>query len=157
MAWTAPVIHSVGDVLTASDWNISSNDLTYLRARTLGQTSTTSSTANTTTSVTWLTQAFTADGVQRVRISGCGWVSGTAIGDLVALNLVLDGTTVQVGQAYIAAAGGSGQVSLTPWCELVPSSGSHTATLVISTGSGTVTGVAGATHPAYLLIEDIGT
>ena len=30
MAWTTPVIHAVGDVLTASDWNISSNDLIYL-------------------------------------------------------------------------------------------------------------------------------
>ena len=30
MAWTTPVIHSVGDVLTASDWNISSNDLSFL-------------------------------------------------------------------------------------------------------------------------------
>ena len=30
MAWATPIIHSVGDILTASDWNISSNDLSFL-------------------------------------------------------------------------------------------------------------------------------
>lgn len=30
MSWSAPVIHSTGDVVTASDWNIDSNDLTFL-------------------------------------------------------------------------------------------------------------------------------
>ena len=30
MAWVTPIIHSVGDILTASDWNISSGDLAFL-------------------------------------------------------------------------------------------------------------------------------
>ena len=30
MAWVTPVIHAVGDILTASDWNIGSNDQTFL-------------------------------------------------------------------------------------------------------------------------------
>ena len=30
MAWTTPVTHAVGDILTASDWNIDTNDLLTL-------------------------------------------------------------------------------------------------------------------------------
>lgn len=30
MAWATPVIHAVSDILTASDWNIGSNDLSFL-------------------------------------------------------------------------------------------------------------------------------
>lgn len=32
MSWATPILHSVGDVLTASDWNLTSNDLSYLYA-----------------------------------------------------------------------------------------------------------------------------
>lgn len=35
--WTTPPLHAVGDVLTASDWNIASNDLTFLYNRTQGE------------------------------------------------------------------------------------------------------------------------
>lgn len=34
MAWSAPIIHAVGDILSASDWNISSNDLSFLASTT---------------------------------------------------------------------------------------------------------------------------
>lgn len=30
ISWSTPVLHVTGDVLTASDWNIGSNDLTWL-------------------------------------------------------------------------------------------------------------------------------
>lgn len=30
MSWVTPILHSVGDVLSAGDWNIGSNDLTFL-------------------------------------------------------------------------------------------------------------------------------
>lgn len=33
MAWSTPIIHATGDIVTASDWNVSSNDLSYLYQR----------------------------------------------------------------------------------------------------------------------------
>jgi hypothetical protein len=30
VAWSTPVIHATGDVVSASDWNVGSNDLSYL-------------------------------------------------------------------------------------------------------------------------------
>lgn len=47
MAWSAPIIHAVGDVLTASDWNITSNDVSFL-ASTIGATVATSQTTTST-------------------------------------------------------------------------------------------------------------
>lgn len=36
MSWATPILHAVGDVLSSSDWNITSNDLTFLYNRTQG-------------------------------------------------------------------------------------------------------------------------
>lgn len=54
MPWTTPPTHNVGEPLTASDWNIAANDLTYLynfmNAGTGGTTGTIVATSETTTS-----------------------------------------------------------------------------------------------------------
>lgn len=49
MSWGTPIIHSVGDVLTAADWNTSSNDLSFLA----GTASANILTVETTTSTTY--------------------------------------------------------------------------------------------------------
>jgi hypothetical protein len=49
VAWATPVTHSVGDVLTASDWNISSNDISFLA----GTATATVNTSETTTSTSY--------------------------------------------------------------------------------------------------------
>ena len=40
MSWSTPVTHAVGDVLTASDWNIDTSDLEYLYGDTTWSTPT---------------------------------------------------------------------------------------------------------------------
>jgi hypothetical protein len=47
MAWATPIIHAVGDILTASDWNISSNDLSFLAGTTSASVVTSQGTAST--------------------------------------------------------------------------------------------------------------
>lgn len=47
MAWVTPIIHSVGDILTASDWNISSNDLSFLGGAVGGAVASSETTAST--------------------------------------------------------------------------------------------------------------
>lgn len=47
MAWSAPIVHSVGDILTASDWNISSNDISFLGGTAAAEITTTQTTTTT--------------------------------------------------------------------------------------------------------------
>ena len=46
MAWATPITHSVGDILTASDWNITSNDVTFLASTSFASVGASQSTAS---------------------------------------------------------------------------------------------------------------
>lgn len=46
MAWVSPVIHAVGDVLTASDWNVTSRDVSFVAGTGFGSVSTSQTTAS---------------------------------------------------------------------------------------------------------------
>jgi hypothetical protein len=158
MVWVTPKTWNVGDPGTAADLNTYIRDNTnFLNNRTLAQVTSTSSTAGTTTNVDWITAAaVTVDGTRRLRVSAFGWLSGVAVGNLGQLRIMEGATVLQIGQAYLAAAGGPGQVSCPVFWEGVPSSGSHTYKLNVTASSGTITGIAAATSPATLIVEDIG-
>lgn len=125
----------------------------------LAQVVATANSGTTSTATTWMTApAFGADGIRRVRVSFTGWANAGAVNDIISLQLREGATVLQTVQARLAAAGGPGQTSLTGFWEGVPASGSHTYALIVALVGGTsAQGVATATSPAQLLIEDIGT
>lgn len=93
---------------------------------------------------------------RRIRISTRYYLTTSIAGDSVGWNILEGGTTLQLGDLWIGAAGRgvTGIVDVI----LTPTAGAHTYKVqgVRSAGSGTITNNAGATFPSYILVEDIG-
>lgn len=113
MAWTTPIIHSVGDILTASDWNITSNDLSFL-----GSTAGSTVLTNEATSSTSYTDLATVGPSVTVTTGGNAIVMVTALGgsnttsDVVFMSYTVSGATTisasdAIGVAYSSALGNS--------------------------------------------------
>jgi hypothetical protein len=126
---------------------------------TLAQAISTTNSAGTTTSVNWFSApAFTVDGTRRVRVSFTGLLNAGTAGDVGSLRLLDGATALQEARQKMAVAGGTGQLTATGVWQGVPAAGTKTYTLAVGlvAGAGPVTGIAAATAPATLLVEDIG-
>lgn len=134
------------------------NTITTAPRGVLSQVSATSSSSTTTSIVDWFTApAFTVDGTRRVKATFTGTISATVGTADVAFLVLREGSTdLQFAQIEIPITGGGGTESVTSFWQGVPSAGSHTYKISVQANSGTLQGVAGATNPAFLLIEDIG-
>lgn len=104
MAWSAPVIHAVGDILTASDWNITSNDLVFL-----GAASGNSVTANQSTSSTSYGDLLTVGpvvtlttGANALVIMACA-ASSSGAGTGAAMGCAVSGATTIAAPAAAGA------------------------------------------------------
>lgn len=80
--------------------------------------------------------------------------------NFVALLSIKEGTTYLGGAVWEMGADATGaeQSTFSPFVLLTPSAASHTykLSLALSAGTGTLSSVASATRPAYILVEDIG-
>jgi hypothetical protein len=106
--------------------------------------------------LTSLTVTFTAIASRYYKITGeCLALSSTGT-DTIAL-FITDGSNNQIQQRN-AIATGTGNVSLHAEAIVTPGAGSITYKLRGSrTGGGTMTMSAGATFPAFILVEDLGS
>jgi hypothetical protein len=126
----------------------------------LAQASSVANSPSTTTNVTWFSApAVSTDGVRRLKISYTAFLNAGTANDVVNVRLMDGATGLQITQARLAVAGGTGQQSVASFWEGVPAVGSHTYSLqvVLAGGTGPAIGAASASNPAFLLVEDIGT
>lgn len=107
------------------------------------------------TDLTSLTVTVTVAASRRLRISGyCAFFS-TVAADSGRLSIKEGATLLQLGQDSVP--GATQAITLNPTRIIIPSAGSHTYKLTMqrTSGSGTLTMDAGATYPAFILVEDI--
>ena len=111
----------------------------------------------TSVNLTGLTVTVTVGSGRRIRISGQGWFSSSVASDTGQL-LIQEGATVLNGGQVVTPAGAGQLASTFVSAILQPSAGAHTYKLTAARagGSGSMTFNAGATFPAYILVEDIG-
>jgi len=103
-----------------------------------------------------LTVTVTVGSGRRIRITGYVLLSTTVSGDTFSVAIREGSTTLQVAQLTTTSTAQA--QTLHPAVVLTPSAGPHTYKLSASrVGTGTVTSNAGATFPAFILAEDIGT
>lgn len=108
------------------------------------------------TDITSLTVTFTAVAGRRYRISASAFLLSTVAGDVSSL-VIADGAGTQLNSSQIdlrITDNIRGHISHV----VVPGAGSKTYKLRASrvSGSGNITVSAGASYPAYILVEDIG-
>lgn len=105
MAWTTPILHSVGDVLTASDWNITSNDVSFLAGTASAFVATSQTTASTSyTDLATVGPAVTVTtGAHALVFFAAIMANNTGNGESLMAAAVSGATT-------IAAAAGTGQL-----------------------------------------------
>lgn len=108
--------------------------------------------------LTGLTVTFTAAAGRRYRISMSCKVLSTVVGDAVKVAITDSGGTEIQNAEIINQSGATGQ-SMGCAVVLVPGAGSVTYKLraTRTSGTGSVSVLAGATSPAFILAEDIGT
>lgn len=106
--------------------------------------------------LTGLAVTVTVGAGRRILIRGCVRASTTVAQDSFDLK-ILEGATVLQTAEYVSPVVARAEARRVE-VVLTPSAGSHTYKLtgVRSTGTGTFTMNAGATFPAYILVEDIG-
>lgn len=94
---------------------------------------------------------------RRIRVTGHVLAGSTAINDTISLLVRESSTELQITEFRNGAANASEGLPIT--VILTPSAGSHTYKLSMrrSSGTGTLTMSAGASYPAFILVEDIGT
>lgn len=166
MAYVAPTIRSVGDAVTAADYNIMANDVLDHETRILalprgykGSTALATSFSTASTSpvdVPGLSVTFTAESSRRylVSLNGSTNNSGGAIPGQILIN---DGT-IDIAEAYHAPINNAVQ-QLNTFAFTSPSAGSVTYKVRIQTVSGTIDIFGANTRAslaARLLVMDIG-
>jgi len=143
--------YTVGAVLTAAQQN-------DLAQGTLGYAQVTANQGSITTVVdlTSLTVTATLVAGRRIRITGQCLFQSTVADDTVELRIMEGGT--QLTQIDVIARVASITATAHGSVILTPTAASHTYKLsaLRASGTGTVTMTAGATFPAYILVEDIG-
>lgn len=146
MAWSTPVVHSVGDILTASDWNISSNDLTFLA----GAAGATVATSQTTTSTSYTNLATVGPavtvttGANAIVILTCQAGNTTAAGGVLMAYAISGATTLAAADATALSAQPVGVASANMQLSAVEfqtglTAGSNTFTAKYRVASGTGT------------------
>lgn len=109
------------------------------------------------TDLTSLTVTVTVQTGRRIRITACAGASSSVGGDVVALQIQEGATVLQIAQFPVPVTAfafmpGTSQVILSP------TAAAHTYKLTMGrvNGTGNITMQAGATFPAFILVEDIG-
>jgi len=107
--------------------------------------------------LTSLTVTVTVPAGRRLKITGYGILSSSVADDNASISIVEDGTTVQTASVTLRPVG-NGVVCI-PLVVRTPAAGTHTYKLQAARGNGTgnITLNAGASQPAFILVEDIGT
>lgn len=105
------------------------------------------------TDLTGLTVTVTVAAGRRIKITGEAALGSSVSTDTMRLYIRETGTTLQF--SYIPG----GPATCLIECDLTPSAGVHTYNLSAdrNAGSGNITMFAGATQPAFVKVEDIGT
>ena len=105
------------------------------------------------TDLTGLTVTVTVAAGRRIKITGEAALGSSVSTDTMRLYIRENGTTLQF--SYIPG----GPATCLIECDLTPSAGVHTYNLSAdcNAGSGNITMFAGATQPAFVKVEDIGT
>jgi hypothetical protein len=95
---------------------------------------------------------------RRIKITGSCIARSTATGDRVDFRIKEGTTELKPDTRELGTANDAGRSGLHAEVVLSPSAGSHTykLTLARGDGTGTVSMVAAATAPAFILVEDIG-
>jgi len=107
--------------------------------------------------ITGLSVTVTVVAGRRIRITASGAFFDTVATDVVQMNIKEGATQLQ--QAAIVPGAASANVNVEKSVVIAsPSAGAHTykVSAIRSTGTGAVTFNAGATFPAFILVEDIG-
>ena len=165
MSWSAPPVFTVGQVLTAAQQNILSDDLTYLKASELAYneftspvsvTATTEATANTVVTAS----AVTFDGSTVVLIEAYApSVSMSTTNVSVTSVLFQDGVAIgEIAHHYGPTA--TFVKELNGKRRLTPAAGARTYSMrsYVNTGTGTITvgaGGSGASVPGYIRITKV--
>jgi len=140
-----------GEVLTAVN-------LEKLAGGWIGYNEVTANQASITTEVdlTNLTVAVTVGTGRRIRITSEVSITGTVANDVGTLNIKEGATFIQVRDVIVPIASNAVLVAS---IVLTPTAGSHTYKLSAqrSAGTGTLTVTAGATRPAFIYVEDVGS
>lgn len=137
---------------TGSDWAALSSSTVGYTAKTTQQTGIT-----TVVDITGLSVTFTAIAGRRYRVSLRALAFSSSAGDVAQVQLRDGGGTVlQLAQIPLPVA----NFGFIAHCDYVTNSWSGSVTVkaaaLRNSGSGTITFEAGATYPAYILVEDIG-
>ena len=155
MSWSAPPVFTVGQVLTAAQQNILSDDLTYLKANALDykevttpQTSTATTAAAATAIITG--NAVTYDGSTIVAVEFyAGAVQHSAANALVLLNLYDGATDLGIIARLATSATAATADFVSAKRQLTPSAAAHTYSIrAWTTIAGTITAAIGAGGPA---------
>lgn len=110
------------------------------------------------TDLTSLTRTVDVNSGERIKITAHIRVAGSNNDNVAELHIQEGATVLALDRTWIGSTG-SGLKTLHSEVVLTPSAGSHTykLTLEMSSGSGSVSLSAGATFPAFILVEGIGT
>lgn len=123
---------------------------------TLGYAQVTASQAGITAAVdlTGLSVTVTVGTSRRIRVTGSVYLTSTVLDDGMASRILEGANMLQEGQAPARPVYASIERSVI----LTPTPGSHTYKMqaLRASGAGSVTSGAGATYPAFILVEDIG-
>jgi hypothetical protein len=107
--------------------------------------------------LTGLTVTVTVNSGERIRITADVMVQGSVVNDFAYLRIKESTTVLQIRSLHISHT--SDVMTLHASVVLTPSAGSHTYKLSLAraAGTGSLTLGAGATFPAYIMVEGIGT
>jgi hypothetical protein len=160
--WTPPPVFATNYIVTAADWDtyIVSNQLAAHAGTFLGngyaQVIANQATITTEVDLTGLTVTVTTIANRRYRISfQC--LTNRTVADGETTVRIKEGAT-QLGQSNIKPATAATNNFHVGAVVITPTAGSHTykLTMTSDSGTGSSTMTAGATFPAYILIEDVG-
>lgn len=104
--------------------------------------------------LTGLTVTVTVGTSRRIKITAAVYPVSTVANDIVTVKIAESATILQTRSVSLPVSGANGE--LTAICVLTPSVGAHTYKLRMVRVTGSVTSSAGATFPAFLLVEDLG-
>lgn len=164
MAWTLPRTWVTAEVVTAAQMNAHVRDnFVSLQERVLGWAQVTANQTGISSEVdlTGLTKTVSVDGaaVQKtVMITAQIRYGGTTIDDVATLRIKESTTVLAIAELSVGRATSEANPLLSCNALIEPTSGSHTYKLSLerSVGTGNMQMVASSTHPAFILIEDIG-
>lgn len=103
---------------------------------------------------TGLTVTITAGTGRRLLITAQVQMLSTVSGDIIQVQILEDATVIQIAQLVASTTG----QNMTPMAVRTPTAGAHTykVQFLRAGGTGSLSSIAGATDPAFILVQDIG-